>query len=100
MLKKNIPVTGASSGFGRAIVEYLSHQGYTVVGTSRNIEVSEKNINFLKLNVDDDVSVREAVNSFVQEYEQIDIFTGQPVISQVLKKERDYERLNYSMKSF
>lgn len=35
MTHKIVLVTGASSGFGRAIAQQLSHEGHIVFGTSR-----------------------------------------------------------------
>ncbi|MGK4567870.1 SDR family oxidoreductase [Flavobacterium sp. 3HN19-14] len=37
-MSKVILITGASSGIGKAIGEFLHHKGYTVYGTSRNPE--------------------------------------------------------------
>ena len=42
-MSKIVLVTGASSGLGQAIAEYLFHKGYVVFGTSRNPKTAVKN---------------------------------------------------------
>lgn len=61
MNPRDVLVTGASSGFGRAIARTLSQQGHTVVGTSRKAEVPESisagRVTMVPLDVDMDASV-------------------------------------------
>lgn len=57
-------ITGASSGIGKAIGEYLHQNGYKVYGSSRNPKQDELNgINFVKL----DVTKKETIVSAVEE---------------------------------
>ncbi len=57
-------VTGASSGFGRAIASLLSKNGFRVFGTSRKPETAEsEGFRVLGLDVTSDESVRACVRS-------------------------------------
>ena len=51
MKKRWIVVTGASSGIGCATAHYLIETGYSVVVTSRNVEILEKNFSKYKEDV-------------------------------------------------
>ncbi len=66
-MSKVVLVTGASSGIGKAIADYLYDKGYAVYGTSR----SEKNkadfsFQMLVLDVLDTNSIKNAVNQIVK----------------------------------
>jgi short-subunit dehydrogenase len=58
---RDVLVTGASSGFGRAIARTLAQRGHNVVGTSRKAEVPESvaagRLTMAPLDVDSDASV-------------------------------------------
>lgn len=56
---KTVLITGASSGIGKIIAEYLSQRGYRVVGTSRskNQESGVRSFEMLQLDVTSDESV-------------------------------------------
>ena len=58
-MKKNILVTGASSGFGLLIAKQLHVNGYNVIGTSRNPEKIQPSLPFkmLALDIADDGSI-------------------------------------------
>lgn len=43
-MKKNILVTGASSGFGLLLAQELHNKGYNVIGTSRNPEKTTQTV--------------------------------------------------------
>lgn len=81
-------ITGSSTGFGRASAETLARRGYTVVATMRDI--SGKNavhseslrslaqqeqlpLHVLELDVTNDASVSQAVQSALQQFGRIDV---------------------------
>jgi len=67
MLKRNVLITGASSGIGKAAAVFLSQKGFSVVGTTRNLSKLPKNpaasemFRFVFMDVTDKVSVRRGV---------------------------------------
>ncbi len=65
MRKKVVLITGASSGIGRATAKKFLENGWTVYGTSRNIEqkvvVDYNGINMIRLDVTEDESVKSAI---------------------------------------
>jgi NAD(P)-dependent dehydrogenase (short-subunit alcohol dehydrogenase family) len=84
-------VTGASSGFGRLIVETLARKGYQVFATMRNVkgrnaeaarEIAELakreslSLQALELDVTDDVSVESAVTKAVLQCGRIDVLVN------------------------
>lgn len=78
--KKTWFVTGASKGLGLTLVKHLLAAGYAVAATSRNAAalteaVGNNNINFLPLQVDlaDDKSVAQAIQSTVDKFGRIDV---------------------------
>lgn len=68
-----ILITGASSGFGKAIAEELVKGGYTVYGTSRKGCDSGNGVKMLSMDVRDRSSVQAAVNSVMDECGRIDV---------------------------
>lgn len=66
-------ITGASSGFGKAIAEYLSSKGFIVYGTSRNPEITNTPYEMLKLDVTDDRSVKSCIAELVSREGHIDV---------------------------
>lgn len=68
-----ILVTGASSGFGKAIAEELVKRGYTVYGTSRKGSDFGNGVKMLSMDVRDRSSVQAAVNSVMDECGRIDV---------------------------
>lgn len=73
-MSKVVFITGASSGIGRSIGEYLSKKGYSVFGTSRTPE-NIKNLSFplLRLDVNDTQSIRTAISELIAKTGRIDI---------------------------
>lgn len=71
---KIILITGASSGIGKAIGEYLYHKGFTVYGTSRNPErITNSLFPLFALDVRDEKSIREAVDKVMRISGRIDV---------------------------
>ena len=71
--QKTVLITGASSGLGKAIAEYLVTKNYTVYGTSRNPKQTEINgVKMLPLDVTISDSITEAVKSLLGKEGRID----------------------------
>ncbi len=68
---KVILVTGASSGIGWAVSKYLSLKGHIVYGASRSATPSE-DFKVVKLDVTDDVAVKDLVKHIVDKENRID----------------------------
>ena len=73
-------VTGASKGFGLALVKLLLSSGYKVAATSRNAQEletqaggSNKNFLALKLNIANDQEVKDALKQTVETFGRIDV---------------------------
>jgi short-subunit dehydrogenase len=66
-------ITGASSGIGKSIGEYLAKFNYKVYGTSRHPKHQELNgIHFLQLDVTQTESVEGAIRTLIEKEGQID----------------------------
>jgi short-subunit dehydrogenase len=65
-------ITGASSGFGKAIAELLSQKGYTVYGTSRYPE-KNNNAQLYKLDLEDENSIAAFADTVLSKEKQIDV---------------------------
>lgn len=72
-MSKIVLVTGASSGFGRAIAQRLAEQGHTVFGTSRNPFGNLGKIRMIALDVTDDSSVINTIGDIVAITGRIDV---------------------------
>lgn len=74
-MKKNILVTGASSGFGLSLANELHKRGYQVIGTSRNPEKTQSSVPFrlLALDITDDNSIRSFAKQLFSEIRQLDV---------------------------
>src|SRR5215831_9940094 len=68
-------ITGASSGVGQATARLLSQQGFTVIGTSRNVAGAEPipTVEMLPLEVRADDSVRACVDAVFSRFDRLDI---------------------------
>lgn len=73
-MKKVVFITGASSGIGKAVGEFLYHNGFTVYGTSRNPEKTENSLfPLVKLDVRDVNSIQLAVIEILSKETRIDV---------------------------
>ena len=74
-MKKNILVTGASSGFGLLIANRLHQSGYNVIGTSRNPQKYQDKLPFklLELNITDDESILSFGKRLFENISQLDV---------------------------
>lgn len=73
-MSKVIFITGASSGIGKAIGEYLSDKNYRVFGTSRNPErIKDSKFPLIKMDVNDTDSIRVAISEVIAQTERIDV---------------------------
>ena len=66
-------VTGASSGIGKSIGEYLNLQGYKIYGTSRHPKTEVSNgIHFLALDVTKPSTIQDAVSKLIEKEGRLD----------------------------
>ena len=76
-MPKIVLVTGASSGLGQSIAEYLASKDFIVYGTSRNPKQNKKNSVFFKsLDVRSQDSVQKCVEDIISENGHIDILVN------------------------
>ncbi len=71
---KVVLVTGASAGIGRAVADHLHARGHRVYGASRSILSLEPKPAFstIRMDLDDEASVREAVREIMEREGHID----------------------------
>ena len=74
-MKKNILVTGASSGFGLLVANELYRNGYNVIGTSRNPEKVQSVVPFkmIALDLDLEESIATLLERLFKEIDNLDI---------------------------
>lgn len=72
---KVVLITGCSSGVGRGLCKEMSKRGYTVIATARNANKLLNVESDMKLNLDvtDETSINNAVNSILSKHGRIDI---------------------------
>lgn len=72
-MAKTVLITGASSGIGKSIGEYLVQKGYKVYGTSRNPQQKTlSGIRLLTLDVTQPETIKAAVKEILREEKSID----------------------------
>ena len=73
-MKKVVFITGASSGIGKSIGEFLHHKDFVVYGTSRNPDaITQSLFPLLQLDVRDTQSILNCVAQIIQKEGQIDV---------------------------
>ena len=76
-MSKVILITGASSGIGKSIAEYLHTKGMNVYGTSRKPIKSEVNgVKMLALDVTDTTSIQKAIDTIVKKEHKLDVLVN------------------------
>ena len=81
MKNNTIFITGASSGIGRSIAEYFQQKGWNVAATMRTPEkyadlAEMTNVNLYKLDVIDQSSIDNAINSAIKDFGSIDVIVN------------------------
>ncbi len=80
--RKTVLITGSSTGIGREAAVYFHEQGWQVIATMRHPEQRQtalhnvKGIRLLHLDVLDDNSIHQAVQTAVKEYEHLDVLVN------------------------
>lgn len=72
MAKQVVIITGASQGIGYNLSLYLKHKGYIVYGLSRS-KITNKNINYIKCDLEDENNIKSAINEIYNKEKRIDI---------------------------
>jgi NADP-dependent 3-hydroxy acid dehydrogenase YdfG len=74
-MSKTIVVTGGTSGIGLAICSYLASKKHTVFGTGRDIDKPDlpDNINWVKMDVTNVESIKNAINHIIEKTGKIDV---------------------------
>ena len=74
-MKKNILITGASSGFGLLLANELHKKGYNVIGTSRNPQTAKSAVPFkmLALDITDANSIKSFGKQLFAEIKELDV---------------------------
>src|SRR5262245_45301063 len=65
-------ITGASSGIGKCCAEHLAKRGYRVFGTQRRTSAVVPAVDMIPMDVDDDGSVAEGVETVIQKTGRLD----------------------------
>ncbi len=101
-MNKTILITGASSGIGKAVGDYLTKKGHKVVGTSRDPDRQSVEFEMIKLDVTNDDSVDNAFQKLFDRFEKIDALINNagygicgPTESTSIKEAKEQFETNY-----
>ncbi len=73
-MSKVVFITGASSGIGKAIGEFLSEKKFQVYGTSRNPDrIKDSKFPLIKMDVNDNDSILNAISEVISKVRKIDV---------------------------
>ncbi|MFD2937388.1 SDR family oxidoreductase [Spirosoma flavum] len=72
-MPKVILITGASTGLGETIANYLTDKGHIVYGTSRSIEQLSKSFHTLTMDVCDEENIHVGIQHILQAQGHIDV---------------------------
>lgn len=72
-MPKVVFITGASSGIGKAIGDYLLEKGFKVYGTSRNPDGYQSKFPLLQMDVTDIISIEAATAKVISENHRLDV---------------------------
>lgn len=70
---KVVFISGISSGFGLETARLLSQKGYTVYGTTRNGAGDLQGVNYINMDLTDQLSIKNAVKHVLEKETRIDI---------------------------
>jgi len=73
-LKKNVLITGCSSGFGLALTQYYLEKNYNVFGISRTRpNIDNSNFDFQECDLSDISNIKENVSSFIKNTKDLEL---------------------------
>ncbi len=101
-MNKTILITGASSGIGKVVGEYLTKKGHKVIGTSRDPDKQSVEFEMIKLDVTNDESVDNAFQILFDRFDKIDVLINNagfgicgPTENILIKEAKDQFETNY-----
>ena len=73
-MKKNVLITGCSSGFGLALTQYYLEKNYNVFGISRTRpNIDNSNFDFQECDLSDISNIKENVSSFIKNTKDLEL---------------------------
>lgn len=101
-MNKTILITGASSGIGKVVGEFLTKKGHKVIGTSRNPDMQPVPFKMIKLDVTSDTSVNLAAQELFDRFGKIDVLINNagfgmcgPIETTSIQEVKDQFETNY-----